>query len=147
VQKRDLKHVEITDKILRVFFDVYNELGPGFLEAIYEHAMAIALGEVGFCVERQVPVPVYFRGQVIGQYKADLLVEHMVLLELKTAEALVQAHYSQLIHYLRATPIEVGMLLNFGPKPDFKRLVVTNEKKKIRVNPFNPSKSAVDFAL
>ena len=136
----ELKHADLTDRILGTFFDVYNELGPGFLESVYEEAMFIALTEAGLEVRRQVPVPVHFRGRVIGEYRADLMVQNVVFVELKVAEALVQAHYAQLVHYLRATQLEVGLLLNFGPKPDFKRIAVSNESKKIRLNRF---KSAV----
>jgi GxxExxY protein len=135
-----LMHADITEKIIGVFFEVYNELGPGFLESVYEQAMAIALSDAGLRVQRQVAVPVYFRGQRIGDYKADVTVAEVVLLELKVVDVLAPPHHAQLIHYLRATPLEVGLLLNFGPKATFKRIVVSNESKKIRLN---LSKSAV----
>jgi GxxExxY protein len=130
-----LKHRELTEKILGVFFEVYNELGHGFLEGVYEQALALALIQAGMEVDRQVPVCVWFRGQQIGDFRADLLVEGKVLLELKAARTIDQAHEEQLLNYLRATDIEVGLLLNFGMKPQFRRLVYENERKKIRVDP------------
>jgi GxxExxY protein len=114
---------------------VYNELGYGFLEAVYENGMGVALKQVGLTIDRQYPVPVRFRGEVIGSYYADLMVNRAVLLELKTARALEKSHESQLLHYLRATDIEVGLLLNFGSRPQFRRLLFDNERKKIRENP------------
>jgi len=132
---RGLKHKELTEKIIGVFYEVYNELGHGFLESVYEEAMAVALPQAGLKVERQVPLRVTFRGTVIGDFRADLLVESSVLLELKAGRELEPAHEAQLLNYLRATEIEVGLLLNFGPKPQFKRLVFENSRKEIRVDP------------
>ena len=130
-----LKHRELTEKIIGVFYDVYNELGHGFLESIYEQALAIALVQAGMKVERQVAVSVWFRGQQIGDFRADMRVDGKVLLELKAARAIDEAHEKQLLNYLRATDIEVGLLLNFGVKPQFRRLAYENERKKIRVDP------------
>ena len=130
-----LKHSELTEKIIGVFYDVYNELGHGFLESTYAEAMLVALEEAGLEAVREVGVPVWFRGRKVGQYFADLLVNNAVLLELKTARTLESAHEAQLLHYLRATDIEVGLLLNFGPRPQFRRLLFDNPRKKIRGNP------------
>ena len=130
-----LKHSELTEKIIGVFYDVYNELGHGFLESTYAEAMVVALEEAGYAVAREVPVPVWFRGRKVGQYFADLLVDKTVLLELKATRTLESAHEAQLLHYLRATEIEVGILLNFGLRPQFRRLLFDNERKKIRENP------------
>src|SRR5216684_5973942 len=105
-----LKHGELTDKIIGVFYDVYNELGHGFLESTYSEAMALALTESGLANAREVPVPVWFRGRKVGQYFADLIVESDVLLELKASRTLESAHEAQLLHYLRSTDIEVGLL-------------------------------------
>jgi GxxExxY protein len=127
-----LKHCDLTEKLIGVFYDVYNELGFGFLESVYQTAMTIALRNKGIEVRTKVPVPVSFRGQVIATFEADVLVENAVLLELKGVQALVPAHEAQLLNYLRATPIEVGLLLNFGPKPQFKRLAFDNERKQLR---------------
>ena len=130
-----LKHSEVTEKIIGVFYDVYNELGYGFLESTYAEAMLLALSQSGLAAVREVPVPVWFRGQKVGQYFADLLVDNKVLLELKSARNLESAHEAQLLHYLRATEIEVGLLLNFGPRPQFRRLLFDNARKRIRENP------------
>lgn len=131
----DLKHSDLTERIIGVFFDVYNELGHGFLESIYQQAMVLALTEAGLKVEQQVPIPVWFRDRQIGDFRADLLVERSVLLELEAARNLDFAYEKQLLNYLRGTDIEVGLLLNFGPAPEFRRLVFGNERKKIRVHP------------
>jgi GxxExxY protein len=131
----DLKHSELTQKIIGVFYDVYNELGYGFLESTYAEALMVALEETGLRAAREVPVPVWFRGRKIGQYYADLMVGEVVLLELKAARTLESAHEAQLLHYLRATEHEVGLLLNFGMRPQFRLLLFDNERKKIRGNP------------
>jgi GxxExxY protein len=130
-----LKHSDLTDRIIGVFYDVYNELGHGFLESTYAEAMVIALEDEGLSVAREVPVPVWFRGRKAGQYFADLMVEDTILLELKAARTLDGTHEAQLLHYLRATDIEVGLLLNFGVRPQFRRLLFDNERKTIRGNP------------
>jgi GxxExxY protein len=114
-----LKHRELTERIIGTFYDVYNELGHGFLESAYEQALAIALISAGMNVERQFAVSVWFRGKQIGDFRADMLVDGKVLLELKAARTIDQAHEKQLLNYLRATDIEVGLLLNFGVKPQF----------------------------
>lgn len=132
----NLKHSDITEKIIGVFYDVYNELGYGFLESTYAAAMILALEQDGLSAARQVAVPVWFRGRKIGPYFADLIVERCVLLELKAARCIEPAHEAQLLHYLRATEIEIGLLLNFGLQPQFRRLIFDNERKKIRGNPY-----------
>jgi len=133
--ERGFKHKELTEKIIGVFYEVYNELGHGFLESVYEDAMAVALPQAGLKVERQVPLRVTFRGALIGDFRADLLVEKSVLLELKASRDIDPAHEAQLLNYLRATEVEVGLLFNFGPKAQFKRLVFENARKGIRVHP------------
>ena len=130
-----LKHSELTDRIIGVFYDVYNELGHGFLESTYSGAMSVALDASSLHVECEVPVPVWFRGKKIGQYFADLLVERTVILELKAGRILEKQHEAQLLHYLRATETEVGLLLGFGIHPQFRRLLFDNERKKIRETP------------
>jgi GxxExxY protein len=137
------KHKEITDLVLGVFYEVYNELGGGFLESVYHAALALALKQAGLQVKSQVAVPVYFRGIAVGDFRADLIVNEVVLLELKAVQALERAHEAQMLHYLRATPIEVGLLLNFGTKPQFKRFLLDNDQKKIRVH---PCESVVKFS-
>jgi GxxExxY protein len=129
-----LKYSGLTEKIIGVFYEVYNEPGHGFLESTYAEALAMALEESGISVVREVPVPVWFRRRKIGQYYADRIVEGLVLLELKASRTLEPAHEAQLLHYLRATEVEVGLLLNFGIRPQFRRLLFDNERKKIREN-------------
>src|SRR2546423_11493947 len=133
--KYGFKHPEITDKIINVFFEVYNELGHGFLESVYERSLEIALNSLDLRVCRQIQIPVWFRAKPVGDFIADMLVEDCVLLELKAARALDSSHQAQLLNYLRATEIEVGLLLNFGLKPEFKRLIFDNPRKAIRGNP------------
>ena|SRR2546427_269198 len=133
--KNGFKHRELTQKIIGVFFDVYNELGHGFLESVYEKSLAVALSSIGLKVLSQIEIPVWFRGQLVGDFTADMLVQDCVMLELKVARCLDSSHEAQLLNYLRATDIEVGLLLNFGLKPEFKRLVFDNPRKSIRENP------------
>lgn len=130
-----LKYKEITDIILKSFYEVYNELGDGFLESVYENALYIVLTGHGLSVERQRDISVFFRGNVIGDFKADLIVEGNVIIELKAVRALDPAHEAQLINYLKATNIEVGLLLNFGRKPEFERFIYNNKNISISVNP------------
>jgi GxxExxY protein len=126
------KHVELTERVIGVFYDVYNELGFGFLESVYREAMRLALTQAGLTVKTEVPVPVSFRGVVVGVFRADLIVDDVVLVELKATELIARQHESQTLHYLRATSIEVGLLINFGPTPRCKRFVLDNELKKLR---------------
>jgi len=127
-----LKFRELTQKIIGVFYEVYNELGHGFIESVYETAFEIALTSSHIPVLRQIEVPVWFRGRKIGDFTADMLVDKCVLLELKAGRGLDRAHEAQLLNYLRATQIEVGMLFNFGLKPEFKRMVFDNSRKQQR---------------
>ena len=133
--KRGLKHKDLTERIIGVFFEVYNELGHGFLESVYEKSLEIGLVSVGLRVQRQVRVPVWFREQRVGDFAADMLIDDCVLLELKAARALDSSHEAQLLNYLRATQVEVGLLLNFGIKAEFKRMAFDNSRKQIRENP------------
>lgn len=130
-----LRHGELTRKIIGTFYDVYNELGYGFLESTYAEAMVVALESLGIAAAREVSIPVWFREKKVGQYFADILVENVVVLELQAARALEPAHEAQLLHYLRATDAEVGLLLNFGNRPEYRRLLFDNERKKVRGNP------------
>jgi GxxExxY protein len=125
----DFKYAVLTQKIIGVFFDVYNELGTGFLESVYQKSLAIALESAGLQTCCRIDIPVWFRGHQVGQFEADMLVEKCVLLELKVARALDSTHQAQLLNYLRATDIDVGLLLNFGAKPEFKRLAYDNKRR------------------
>jgi GxxExxY protein len=127
-----MKHEQLTGKIIEVFYEVYNELGHGFLESVYENAMRLALTEAGFFVPPKKELNVWFRGVIVGTFEPDITVENLVILELKSARAIDPAHEAQLLNYLRATEVEVGLLFNFGPKPDFKRMVFDNERKKVK---------------
>lgn len=125
----DLLHGSITDSILKVYYEVYNELGAGFLEKVYQNAMYFELIARGYKVEAQKQIKVYFKKQLIGDYFADLLVENKVIVELKACELLMNVHVAQTMNYLKATEIEVGLLLNFGEEPEFKRFIYTNDRK------------------
>ena len=115
-------HEELTEKILKVCFDVSNELGSGFLESVYEKALLIALAEAGLKAQSQIPLKVMFRGQIVGEFFPDIIVEDTVLLELKAVKALAPEHLAQVMNYLKATGIEVGFLINFGnPKLEYRR--------------------------
>lgn len=120
-----LKHAELTETIIGVFYDVNNELGFGFLESVYRKSLHLALCDKKLSVEAEVPVPVFFRGISVGDFRADLLVNNCILLELKTAEAISIAHEAQLLNYLRATSLEVGLILNFGPRAQVRRACCT----------------------
>lgn len=131
---QNYKHSELTDTIIGVFYDVYNELGFGFLESVYRNSLRLALIEKGLGVKEEVRTPVYFRGNNVGDFKADLIVNQIILIELKTAETLVRAHEAQVLNYLKATSLEIGLLFNFGPKPQVRRLIYDNERKRFRTH-------------
>lgn len=125
----DFPHKEITETILNRFYKVYNILGYGFLEKIYQNSLAIELIQAGFQVETEKSIPVYYCGRSVGNYFADVVVNNAVVLELKAAEGLDERNEQQLRNYLRASNIEVGLLLNFGKKPEFKRIYYSNARK------------------
>ncbi len=122
----------ITYRVIGAFFGVYRELGWGFLESVYRRALMAALADAGATVRAEVVLPVKFRGRVVGKFRADLIVDDQVIVEVKAVESLGPAHRAQVINYLKATTIERGLLLNFGPKPQFERLVLTNRLKQAR---------------
>jgi GxxExxY protein len=119
----------VSDGVLGAFYRVYNELGAGFLESVYEAAMVVVLDGMRIRVQRQAPVSVCFRGTIIGLFKIDLLVESAIAVELKASRVLESAHQAQLLNYLRASDLEIGLLLNFGDRPSFKRLAYSNRRK------------------
>ena len=121
--ERALVEQELTERIIGVFYSVYNELGAGFLESVYENAMVLALREVGLGIEQQVVLAVGFRGSIVGEFRADIIVERRVVLEIKAVQSLALAHQAQLINYLKASKIRVGLLLNFGPQAQFERRI------------------------
>jgi len=123
-------HGDITDQIIKAFYKVYNSLGYGFLEKVYENALLIELTTCGLQVAQQHPIQVLYEKQQVGEYFADLVVNDLIILELKAAENIRDEHVAQLTNYLKATRKEVGLLLNFGGKPEFKRIVFTNSFQK-----------------
>ena len=123
------KHSEITDKIIKCFYKVYNTLGYGFLEKVYENALFLELRNLGLFVEKQKQINVFYDNKKVGEYYADLIVSELVIVELKAAESLCEEHEFQLINYLKATEIEVGLLLNFGKSAQVKRKIFTNKKQ------------------
>jgi GxxExxY protein len=133
-----LQHSEITGKIIKAFYKVYNTLGYGFLEKVYESALILELQEMNLNVVQQAPIKVFYNGQEVGEYFADLIVEGCVIIELKAVEKLSEIHEAQLLNYLKATDIEVGLLLNFGVKAEYKRKVFNNNRKSLKDFLLNP---------
>ena len=125
----DLKHKELTDGILKTFYEVYNELGYGFLEKVYQNSMYIELKNKGYKVEAQNKIKVYYKGTEVGEYYADFIVENLIILELKAVDYIVKDFENQILNYLRSTDCEVGLLLNFGKKPEFRRKIFENNRK------------------
>ena len=128
----ELYHKEVTGRILACFFRVHRQLGHGHLESVYERAMEIALREAGLSVQRQVPVQVYFQGVEVGHFHADMLVEGCILLELKAAAAISGAHEAQTLNYLCASKLEIGFVLNFGVRPEFRRFAGPEARRRRR---------------
>lgn len=134
------KHSSVTEQIIKAFYYVYNELGHGFLEKVYENALVIQVRKQGLVVRQQAPIKVYFDAQIVGIYFADLLVDNKVIVEIKVAEGLCDEHEAQLLHYLKATEIDVGLLLNFGPRPQVKRKIFETAR-----TPASRKKSTADL--
>ncbi len=124
-----LKHADVTGLILKAFYEVYNYLGCGFLEKVYGNALRIIGKNLGLEVVPQVPIRVFCGDAVIGEYVADCIVNNVVLVELKAAKRTLEEHEAQLLNYLKATPFEVGLLLNFGPQPQYRRKILENSRK------------------
>ncbi|MEP7148143.1 MAG: GxxExxY protein [Acidobacteriota bacterium] len=121
---------QLTSRIIKAFYTVYNSLGHGFLERIYHNAMIIQLVSDGLVIETQKPIAVLYGENVIGTFSADLVVDEKVIVELKAKEGLHEAHEAQLTNYLRATDLEIGLLFNFGKQPEFKRKYFSNRNKR-----------------
>lgn len=124
-----MKHETLTERLIGIFYEVYNELGHGFLESIYQNAFVVALGEKEIRHEQQIAIEVFFHGVSVGDFRADLVAESCVLIELKAVNALDRSHEKQILNYLKSTKLEVGLLLNFGPRPQVRRFVMDNETK------------------
>ena len=137
MNKENYKYSDVTEKVIKAFYNVYNNLGFGFLEKVYEKSMMIELKKFNLHCENQFPIEVFYEKDQVGQYFADIIVEKVVILELKADKNLCPEHEAQLLNYLKATDIEVGMLLNFGETPQFKRKVFSNKYKSV----FNHNKS------
>ncbi len=123
------KHTALTEKVIAAFYRVYNNLGYGFLEKIYENAMMIEMEKEGVPAVAQSPIKVWYEGKAIGEYFADMLIDGKVIVEIKSTRSLAPEHEAQLLNYLKATDVELGLLLNFGPKPEIKRKVFDNHRK------------------
>jgi GxxExxY protein len=129
-----LLHASVTDRIIGAFYEVYNDLGHGFVESVYENALSVALTAAGLKVGRQVAIAVWYRGVPVGEFRADMVVNDLVLLELKAAKIIDLSFEKQTMNYLRATNLEVGLILNFGPNAQFRRLVFKNARKGLDVD-------------
>jgi GxxExxY protein len=125
-----IKHSELTEEIIGAFFAVYNALGYGFLEKVFANALKFELERRGLKVKQEFPIVVLYLGQTVGKYFSDLIVDDLVIVEIKATKVLLQEHEAQLLNYLKATPYEVGLLLNFGPKPEHKRRSFDNTRKE-----------------
>ncbi|MFI5231383.1 MAG: GxxExxY protein [Gemmatimonadales bacterium] len=125
----DLMHGELTREIIGAFYDVYNTLGYGFAESVYQHALPIELAKRGLKSERELPLTVRYDHKVVGVFRADLIVEEKVIVESKVAEKIVHVHEMQLLNYLKATGINVGLILNFGPQPTFRRMFLSSPQE------------------
>ncbi len=130
-----LLHNELTSLILKTYYEVYNELGYGFLEKVYQNALLIELKKKGLDVIPNKKIMVYYKGENVGDYYADIIVNNTVILELKAAEYIIDQFENQLLNYLKGTNCEIGLLLNFGKKPEFRRKIYEN-KRKNRKNQF-----------
>jgi GxxExxY protein len=129
-RRYDFKYKELTEKLIQVFYKVYNTLGYGFLEKVYENDFLVELKRQGINAIAQAPIKVLYEGHVVGEYFADILVDDKVIMEIKAVKKLVLEYEAQLLNYLKATDIEVGLLLNFGLQPEFRRKAFDNTKKK-----------------
>lgn len=126
-----MQHKEMTAEIINSFYKVYNTLGYGFLEKVYENALSIELKKKGLNCKRQKPITVFYENEIVGEYFADLIVNDEIIIELKACETLIEEHEIQVVNYLKATKIEVALLLNFGKTPEIKRKIYSNEFKKM----------------
>ncbi len=126
---KHILHKELTNEIIGTYYDVYNEIGFGFSEKVYQNFLFFELQSRGFSIEAQKQIHVYYKGRIVGEYYADIIVENKIILELKAVNQLIDEHEFQLLNYLKASKIEVGLLFNFGVNPDFKRIILTNDRK------------------
>ncbi|MEO7999856.1 MAG: GxxExxY protein, partial [Gemmatimonadaceae bacterium] len=132
--EKELVHADITAQIVKAFYDVYNELGVGFLENVYKRAMVVLLKERGLRCELEVPLPIFFHGENIGDYRADLIVEKVVIVEVKTGPAIHAVHITQAYNYLKASRLLVALVMNYGPKAEFKRVYLDRSPRRREVS-------------
>src|SRR5438270_1367070 len=130
--QQEFKHSEVTERLIGIFFEVYNELGYGFLDSVYEEAYCLVLTSQSISFQRQYPVKVFFRGTNVGEFRADLVIESAVIIEVKAVQKLDVSHEKQVLTYLRATNFEVGLLLNLGPNAQIRRFALDNSRKRVR---------------
>jgi len=128
------KHSELTDAILNAFYLVYNTLGYGFLEKVYKNALAHELRKRGYQVAQEAAISIHYDDILVGEYYADLLVNQLVILELKAVETIAPEHEAQVLNYLKATEIEIGLILNFGPQPQVRRKIYEGARKKLNTS-------------
>ena len=126
---QDYKYKELTEKIIEIFYRVYNRLGYGFFEKVYENAMMTEFMKENISEVSQSAIKVLYEGEIVGEYFTDILISDKIILEIKAAKNVAEEHETQLLNYLKATNIEVGLLLNYGPKPNFKRKAFDNTRK------------------
>ncbi|MBN1632768.1 MAG: GxxExxY protein [Ignavibacteria bacterium] len=124
-------HQELTEKVIKYYYKIYNTLGFGFLEKVYEKSLILELTKNGIFFEKQKPIKIYYDSEIVGDYIADIIVENKIILEIKATEILKEEHELQLINYLKATQIELGLLLNFGKVPEIRRKIFTNDRKEL----------------
>lgn len=124
-------HQDLTEKVIAHYYKVYNTLGFGFLEKVYEKSLILELQKNDIPFEKQKPIKVYYNSEIVGDYIADIIVDNRIILEIKAAEIIKEEHELQLINYLKATQIELGLLLNFGKVPEIRRKIFTNDRKKL----------------
>ncbi len=125
-------HQSLTEQVIKAFYKVYNTLGFGFLERVYQNALFIELKKQGLYCEPQQQIKVFYEGVEVGVYYPDIIVNNVLILELKAVEALAEEHELQILNYLKATEVEIGLLLNFGKKPEIRRKIFTNDKKRLK---------------
>jgi len=123
VAQLKLAHSELTHQIIGAFYDVYNALGYGFVESVYAKALPIALATRGLRCQTEVPLPVFYRSHRVGEFRADMIVSDTIIVEIKAVERIVEAHERQLLNYLKASGLTVGLILNFGPRPSTRRFI------------------------
>jgi GxxExxY protein len=125
-----LKYANLSSDIIKCFYEVYNELGRGFLESVYQNAMMIRFQEYFIPAEKEIKIKVFFHEKVVGNFRADIIVDNKILIEIKAVKKIIPEHEAQLLNYLRATEIEVGLILNFGDEPTYSRKIYDNIRKK-----------------